>query len=544
MSDILDYIQKNPSSILTPSQEEELIETFATLLLDLKRFCKVVFPKTFRLKFDKKHYEICDALDIVSDPRSEISHVVISAFRGCGKTSIVRAKMARDIVFRNKRFISYVSKTATYAESQTDNLKRSLLGSDVIKKCFGSIRSRGRRKEMDESWSKKTWIAQLPETNFMTCILPRGAGQQVRGLNFDDYRPDLFQVDDLEDDEFIDNETYRDKIRTWFRGPLTEAVQQADEEGVKPEIIYTDTVKHPDSQIIRLLDKKDWEKLIIPVCDENYKTLFPTFMPQERLTAKVESYREDGDLDIFAREFMCQPISREYATFKQEYFQRYLEGSTEFIKRKEFLRNVVLVDPNRRSNQAAAETGIVCWGVDSMTNKMYLRYATGLKVSPSELFRHTFNICDRYNALILGVETHGGGDWILEPFVNEMVRQGKSYEFVELKPGSARLKDIKSSDESNKAARVRGLVPFYEQGLVYHNTVGTVPYENQLLAFPRPFRWDIIDAASYIVKIMNDFAWYFLPVDDGEGDIYEFKGEFDKVGATEDEYNEANDFMF
>lgn len=543
MSDILDYISTNPKYQLTESQEKELVDTMSTLYLDLKRFCKVMFPKTFRLKFTPKHYEMCEALDEISNPNSNVNKLVISAFRGCGKTSLVRAKMARDILFRNKRFVSYVAKTATYAESQTENLKRSLTTSSIVKKCFGSLMTK-KKSGMDESWSKKTWIAQLPDIDYMTCVLPRGAGQQVRGLNFDDYRPDLFQVDDLEDDEFIDNELYRDKIKRWFRGPLSEAVQQAEEEGVKPEIVYTDTVKHPDSLIIKLIDSPYWEDLIVPVCDSNYKTYVPSFMSQEILTAKVEEYRGAGELDIFAREFMCEAISKEMALFKQELFQTYLEGSSEFVNRKEYLRNVVLVDPARTSNQKSAETGFVVWGIDVETNRMYIRYAAGLKVPPDEIYRHSFNLCERYNALILGVETHGGGDFILQPFMNEMVRRGRHYEFVELKPGSLRLKDIRSADESNKAARVRSLVPFYNQGLIYHNKVGTLPYEHQLIQFPRPTKWDMIDAASYIVQIMEEFSFYFLP--QGEGaDIYEYPDEFKNISPTRDEevYNEADEYL-
>lgn len=523
-SDISDYIYANPGIQLSEQNLKELEDVLIDAHSDLAKLCKLLFPRRFRLEFTKAHYLLCELLD------SNHPRIVVCAFRGFGKTSITTlGQGGRAILFRDKKFIPYVSKTATYSESQTDNLRRALVASPIVRALFGSMRVK-RNRDMDESWSKKTWVASFEDGQ--TCVLPRSIEQQLRGLLFDDWRPDLYLIDDLEDDEQIDNESYRLKVKERFFGPLMESISQAQEDGVEPQIVYTDTIKHPDSLIVELLDSRHWEKLILPVCDDSYNSLVPDFIPTKFIKDKVEWYREMGKMDIFAREFMCTPTAKETAVFKPESFRYYEETDPSFCERLPYIRNVVLVDPARTTNITSAETGFVCWGIDVYTNALYLREATGMKLHIHQIYDKAFQMCKTYNAYILGVESHGLHEFIMQPFRDEMIRRGEHYELVDLKPRRGKSTGVKG-EEGGKASRVGAMGSLYDRGVVFHNKTNCLRYETQLLAFPRPKLWDIIDVASYILQIQDEYAIYFT-YDGKEKDEYEYDGEYDDMEDYKD----------
>lgn len=507
--------------------EDELVDIMVELYSDLGTFCKALFPERFRLPFTKSHYQAFEVLDDRS-----IQYVLLNCHRGWGKTSVITiGMMAREILFKNSRFIPYVSKSSTFAEIQTENLKRSLLSNRACKRLFGSIKTK-HFDDFDEQFSKKSWVASLPDdpslpedhsmSGYKTLILPRGAGQQVRGLLFENYRPDFIQIDDLEDDKHINSKEQRDALKEWYHGPLMECISQAEEDGIVPRIVHTDTIKHEDALVCDLLNSSRWTSLQFPVCDDNYKTLVPGFISTEKIAEKVENYRSLGQLDVFAREYMCQPISKEGAAFKQDMFKHYRESEKTFLDRKHELINVVIIDPAKTVNTESCETGVVCWGVDKGANKIYLRYAAGIKERPDRIYSHAFEIADKFGAFIIGVESSGLGEFVMQPIRNEAFKRGKAYTIIELKAkrGTGEFAGILGG----KTARVASLIPYYNQGSIYHNIEYAADMEMQLLMFPKAKRWDIMDAGAYIVYIMEQYQQYFYSED--SVDIYETIDEY------------------
>jgi hypothetical protein len=499
---------------------EDIKDIMARCYNDSQYMAKVLFPDQFDAPFSSLHDQIFEAID--SDARK----IVISAPRGIGKTTIARMIAAKAILFRDKRFICYVSNSATSAEMQTENIKMELMTNQDIRKIFGNVKQSD-YEGIDEMFSKKTWIA-----HGHTMILPRGSGQQIRGLNWIRYRPDLFIIDDLEDTDTLGNEEIRKKRKIWFFSDLLRAVPLLHKNW---KIIYIDTVKHEDSLIQELLEADDWKHVRLSICDENYKTLAPDFMSQEDLDKELKSHRDRKLMDVFAMEFMSIPSSKETASFKSEYFQYYKEDDKKFIARKPMMENVVIVDPAKTTQMHNAESGIVVWGVDLETNALYLRQAIGDHYHPDDLYNETFKIAQQYGARVIGIEVTGLNEFITYPFKNEMIRRGLNFEIIELKARSG--KGEFSGVGGGKKGRIASLIPFYRQGLIYHNEVSCGAYESQILSFPRSKKWDIMDAAAYIVEILEMGLRYFNPKDFDSDDPFEIEREYD---ILKDEYNEPS----
>ena len=387
-----------------------------------------------------------------------------------------------------------------------------LMSNPRVKGLFGNVAA-SKVAGVEEQWAKTSWIA-----NGHTLILPRGAGQQVRGLKWIRYRPDLWIVDDLEDDEGVMNEEQRKKLREWFFSAFLYTVNQYEGYGQDYEIIYIDTVKHEDALITYLLDDPEWASLQLSVCDDNYKTLAPEFLSQETLDKEIEHHRLNKTMDIFSRERMCQPVSRETRSFKTSYFRYYNEDDEHFVKEvRPRLINILVWDPSRSKNPKNSQTGLVVWGLDLEYGGFYVRHSEGEFYSQSEQHDQIFNLCDRYNVQVIGGEVTGLEEHLTYPFKNECIRRRKpalAGNFIELRArvGKGELK----GDEGGKDGRIRGLLPHYERGLVWHNRANCGPLEQQLISFPRSKRKDIADAAAYLNQMLNKGTKYMSPPESGE----------------------------
>jgi len=252
----------------------------------------------------------------------------------------------------------------------------------------------------------------------------------------------------------------------------------------------------------------------------------PDFMPQDVLDAELEMHRREKIMDIFSREYMSIPISREDATFKPEMYKYYNETDLNFAERERTgkILSVLLIDPAKTAKLHNAQSGLVVWGIDVESNALYLREALGLYLHPDELYDTALNLASLYNVTVIGLETNSLNEFIMQPFRNAMVMRGKGYQIVELNPRTG--KGELSGYEGGKKGRVAGLLPYYRKGLVFHNVATCGAYEQQLMSFPRPRLWDIMDAAAYIVQILQ------------QGNVYLSYNGPDVSVPGDDEYND------
>lgn len=285
--------------------DDSIKEALAKCYLSTEVTNKTLMPERFSLPYCALHREIFKVLDDDS-----LQQVVITAPRGWGKTSnCTIGYPAKKILFREKKFIVPVSATATSAVLQGENLKNELQTNLTIKQLFGAVKS--------ERFSKDQWI-----TSTGTMVMPRGAGQQIRGILHDRYRPDLIIVDDLETSEGVMSEEQRTKLKEWFFSDLCNSVNRGNKDW---KIVVIGTVLHEDALLVNLLDDPSWHKVELSLCDDEYHSNWPEFMSDDQIKSLRDQHEARGQLDLFFREYMGKPISFEDAVFRQEYFKYYEE---------------------------------------------------------------------------------------------------------------------------------------------------------------------------------------------------------------------------
>jgi len=493
----------------------QLTKILSTCSISTKATALTFFPERFYVPFaENVHDKIFDLID------GKANKVAIAAPRGWGKTSIVAlALIARYILFRKCEFIVYINMSHDAAALQTENLRRELTTNRAIKQFFGPIRPRGvKRDEVDESFSKKAWVA------YDTFVLPRGSGQQVRGVLFKNSRPGLIVIDDLEDPETIEGEVIRAKRKNWLYADVIKAVPRLHKDW---KIVYIDTLKHEDALIQNLLDAPDWASIRLEACDDNFRSVAPGFMSNEDIAKEWKDHSDAGMTDVFFRELRNLPISTKDAAFQKDYFRYYghtredqvrendLKKTDADIQNDKNIENVVIVDPAKTVKLHSAESAIIGIGIDLNNARLYIRDIVSEKFYPDELYDAMFEMGIRLDAKVLGVEETSLNEFIKQPIKNEMFKRGKFFELIWLKTRGGMKKEL----------RVKELVPYYRQGYIYHNAScpNIKKLESQLLMFPRSRLWDIMDAEAYIIEMLELGERYFSPKENPQDIESEYK---------------------
>lgn len=391
---------------------------------------------------------------------------------------------------------------------QGENLKRELLNNKMINLMFGNMKSD------TDSFSKDMWVTQSG-----TAVMPRGAGQQVRGILYRNSRPDLIIVDDLEDAESVKSDDQRKKLKEWFFADVVNSVDRGEKNW---KIIVIGTLLHEDSLLANLMEDPDWHHVHLALCTPDLKSLWPDFMTDEEVFKLYKSYKNKGMLDVFAREYMGEATSKESAKFKQEYFKTYSETSEEFIKIKNKLENIVICDPAKTVSENSADTAIVGIGLDARTPRIYIRDVVAGKMMPNVLYDNVFDMALRLKAKVIGIKMTSLNEFIMYPLRTEMIRRRLVFDLIEL------------PERADKDERINSMTPFYRMGYIYHNDSCCADLEMQLISHPRSKRKDIMDAEASFIEMFDIGERFFTPSDEGHDieeeyadlyDDYEFEKE-------------------
>jgi hypothetical protein len=454
-------------------------------------FGKTFMPETFNTEFSALHKAMLAAID---GPHQK---VVIAGPRGLGKTKTIQAKCMQQILFRDVNFLLYVTNAENVAVLQTENIKRELRTNSEIRRLFGDIGLSDADIEFSEVFSKKAWVAYG-----QTLVLPRGSGQQVRGLVHGRHRPDLIIVDDLERREEMSNVEIRKSIKEWFHADLEKCI---DVYSNNWRIIYMDTLKHSDSLLTELLESPDWHAVHLDLCDDQYNSNVPAMFTTEELHKLVASHRANGTMDVFYMEYRNLPVSKEDLSFDPKNFKHYDESTLDASIKKR-LENMIVVDPAKTAQMNSADSAVVGIGVDYVGGGIYIRDIVNGKMFPDQLYNEMFAMRRRLNAHVVGVEVTGLEEFIRQPIMNEMLRRGPmdSFEPVWLRARGG------STEERGKIMRIRSLVPYYRQGFVWHNSACCGGLEAQLTTFPRGKLVDIADATAYVIEMLEIGERYFV----------------------------------
>lgn len=280
--------------------------------MDNDFYCQYWFPRTFRQPGAPFHPEIWEALETPGQ-----RHIGCEVFRGGAKTTLLRAFTSKRVAFASSRTILYVSAAQDHAKRSIKWLKRQVLfnkrWADFFQLSIGT-------KKSDEWLEIQHGIDHTPIS-----IVAIGITGQNRGLNIDDYRPDLIIIDDPCDEENTATADQRRKTEELVFGALDKSLAPPTE-AQDAKMVLLQTSLHQDDLINQCHRDDHWKSFKFSCFDAREKSTWEDRFPTEFLLEEKEAHRKKNRLPLWFREMECKIVAAELADFRPEWLKGWPGG--------------------------------------------------------------------------------------------------------------------------------------------------------------------------------------------------------------------------
>lgn len=398
-------------------------------------------------------------------------YVAIAAPRGHAKsTSITHAYTLTATLFRQRDFVLILSDTWSQAVEFLRDLKTELMTNEGIIKDF-EVKRLAKDTEDD--------IIVVMRDGYTFRIVARGSEQKVRGLKWNNKRPNLVIGDDLEGDEQVESKLRRDKFFNW----LMKAVLPCGSDDCLYRIVGT--VMHFDSALERLLKDETWTTRRYRAhrnFNDFSEILWPEKFSAERLKEIRRKYVVQGTSDGYSQEYLNEPIAAGDSFFRPDLFQRMKPAEME-IRGVHYVGWDFAVSKSQKSDYTVATV----WKVDAEGRKYVVDCRRG-RWDSKEIIDEMMAVEQAYDPRCHFAEK-GTIDNALGPFLDtEMMRLNRYLNIVKI---------ASTKDKETRAKPLQGMLKS-----LHIKFNGDMPYwpdmEEELRRFPKGGHDDIVDALSIV----------------------------------------------
>jgi len=346
-------------------------------------YAKTFFPKTFRQVPPSFHRKIDEVL------ASPARYVSIMVFRGGAKTTKLR-------LFTSKRIAYGISHTILFVSSAQGHSIKSL---EWVKKQveFNTLWAQTFQLTKGKRWSNEDIEIMHGVDEYPIRLLALGITGQVRGVNIDDYRPDLIVVDDPDDEETTATAEQRLKTSDLFFGALAKSLAPTSEApGAKMVLLQT---PFNDNDLISSCAKDpQWVSLRFGCFDALTKqSAWPSRFPTEELVKDKEAHVRRGQLALWMREMECEIVPEGGASFNPENLKYWDVLPDKLIY-------IITIDPASSDSKEADDQVIMVLGL-SGTDVYIVEYSAEKGEMPEAAVNTLMEYTQRYKPLGIVVES-------------------------------------------------------------------------------------------------------------------------------------------
>lgn len=236
---------------------------------------------------------------------------VFTGFRGCSKSTILTTSFPLFAIMGelNIKHVLILSQTQPKAQMHFQNIKRELETNAALKEDLGPFREEKTR------WGADSLII----SNFNAMISIGSIESSIRGIRFNENRPQLILLDDVEDLASIKSKEATDKVWNWF---TSEVIPCGDKDTT---YVVVGNMLSNNSLVGRL--KKGILENTTDGLYREYpiiKNGQPLWPGKYRTLEEVEEERRKVTNEIsWQREFMLKIVSEEDQVIKPEWLKYY-----------------------------------------------------------------------------------------------------------------------------------------------------------------------------------------------------------------------------
>lgn len=441
-------------------------------------FFGIYFYEYIKYPMADFHYEI---FQLTQD--RTIKLVVLPAFRGCGKTTIIGQSFPIWAIIGapQKKYVLIISKTIDQARQHFKNIRNELEHNELLKCDLGPF------YEENEEW--KSYSLVIPKYNAR--ITAVSSEQSIRGTKNGSNRPDLIILDDVEDLESVKTKESRDKTYQWFTGDI---IPIGD---IDTQIYLIGNMLHQDSLIMRC--KKDIEEgkrsgiyRQYPLINDNGNIMWAGKFPD--IPAIDQLKKIVGDEVSWQREYQLKIIP----TGNQIIYQDWIHYYDKIKENNDKLRYTITgVDPAISEKETADYTAMV-------TLKVYgYREDLRIYVLPGAI-NERINFPDTVKKLKQLSNLHKSRILIENVAYQKSLAEQLKHENI-----SAEEASLNGND---KRARLIIISHLFANGRILFPKHGVEDLITQILGFGVEKHDDLVDALTIaVIKIIEEDKKFTMP---------------------------------
>ena len=409
------------------------------------------------------------------------SKVAIAAPRGHAKsTALTLAYTMASICFRYKRYVVIVANTEDIANDFLSGIRDQFRHNKSLREDFGIS-----KLSIDGSTNAVVDFVDGSQARIRT----RGAGQKVRGMLWQNTRPDLIIIDDLEDDEQVDSQERRQKLKNWLMKALFPSVSKE-----RGDVRIVGTILHLDSALKALIDSPSWYSKLYKAhesFDDFSNLLWPSMWSEEKLKEKRQEYIDLGDPEGYSQEYLNDPSDIQNPFFRDEDFIPMNEN--DHVRPKTYY---VGVDFALSDKTYSDFTVIVVGGYDS-NGILHIVDECRLRTNDvNDIVNELFYVLNKWNPQTMIFEGGVIANAVSPAFRTEMRRRNK-YVHVETYPPI-----------QDKMLRASSIQQRMRTGAVRYDTDSGwfEDHMMELKKFPRGKKKDRVDAMAWLGRAIDEFV--------------------------------------
>lgn len=441
------------------------------------------------------HYEWWN---LFCQPRPKVA---IAAPRGHAKTTaITHTCTLASALFRERQYILVVSDTITQATQFISDIKRELMDNENLKQLFKVVAF--------PKDSEDDFICQL-EDGYQFRIAAKGAEQKLRGLKWNNKRPDLIICDDLENDEIVLNKERRLKFKRWFYASLLPCVSYRGIVRVVGTILHSDSLL--ESLMPRRGDKfyqeeglKVWStKPKAEWLSVKYRAHNPDFTDilwasrydKDYFIDRRQGYIDQGIPDVYSQEYLNNPIDESVSYFKRSDLVDFSDENRVIFDVPQWKNryNIYIGTDLAVSTKESADWSVFAVCAMDEAGMLYLVNLIRQRMDSQEIVETILSLERRYSPECISIEK-GQIEKAIGPFLNtRMLQEGVFPNMFQIAPST----DKRTRARSIQARMRMGGMKVDKQAEWYPNL------EDELLLFDRGKHDDQVDALAHVGLILD-----------------------------------------
>lgn len=308
------------------------------------------------------------------------------------------------------------------------------------------------------------------------------------GSSFTGFGADLLILDDpFKNREEADSETVRESKWSWWKSSFYTRLHP------NGAIIVINTRWHLDDISGRLEAKElaggeKWKRIRLSAVaeeDDDQRKLGEALWPSHYPLPELARIKDAIEIYEWSSLYQQRPILAENQEFKVEYFKYFEEEQIQY-KDLEYYTSVDLAVGKKEENDHTVITTIA---KESNSPNVYIIDQTGGHLDPGQAMDALFKHVQKYRPVRVGIESTAF-QAAFAFYVEEEQQKRKVFFEVE-----------KLFNSKNKEVRIRGLIPMYKSGVIFHRKSQKI-LEEQLLVFPQGKHDDYPDSLEMAVGLL------------------------------------------